>query len=97
MRLTIDLDGWWFTDLQRIINNALTLGLPFPNVIRRSPSKRGYHIIWRNLNISFEEAVALREILEDDPMRIKLDIERPNKPKQVLFRKKKILEIPIRR
>ena len=97
MRLTIDIDSWWFTDLQRTIIRALNLGLPFPNVIRRSPSGRGYHVIWRGLNITEKQALQFRLELGDDPLRVKFDSERPNKPKQVLFRKKKIIEIPCRR
>jgi len=93
MRLTIDIDSWWFSDLQKTICTALDIGLPFPNVIRKSSTKRGYHVIWRNLDITFEECIKLREILNDDPIRIKLDAERVKKPKQVLFRKKKIVVI----
>ena len=94
MRVTIDLDSWWFTDLQRAINKAYELGLGFPDVIRKSPSKCGYHLIWYGVAKSEEECLKLRSELGDDWRRVKLDAVRAKKPKQVLFRKKKVVRIP---
>lgn len=93
MRVTVDLDSWWFTDLQKTIIKAEQIGLGFPHKIRKSPTKRGYHLIWYGLNLSEDDTIKIREILNDDPIRVKLDKERPNKPKQVLFTKKKIYDI----
>jgi len=91
MRLTIDLDSWWFTDLQRVINKAIELGLGFPDIIRRSPSKKGYHLIWYGLKLSKNEIIKLRLMLGDDVNRIYFDIVCDGKPEQVLFYKKKIV------
>jgi len=87
MRLTLDIDSWWFTELQRVINTALELGLPFPDTIRPSPSRKGYHIIWYGLNITEDEVLKLRLKLGDDIARIFFDIV--GEPKQVLFTKKR--------
>ena len=97
MRVTIDLDSWWFTDLQRIINKAYEIGLGFPDILRKSPRKSGYHLIWFNAAKSEEEANKLRRILEDDEKRVTLDEKISKKPKQVLFRKKKVFIIRRRR
>lgn len=93
MRVTVDLDSWWFTDLQRTILKAIEVGIGLPDKIRKSPTKRGYHLIWYGLNLSNEDVTKIREALNDDPLRIQLDKERPNKPKQVLFTRKKIYNI----
>jgi len=86
MRLTIDLDSWWFQDLQSIIFKADFLGLPFPDIIRKSPSKKGYHIIWYGLSKE-DDILKYRLLLKDDTARIFFDVV--GEPKQVLFKKKR--------
>jgi len=87
MRLTVDLDSWWFQDLQRMIAIAYNLGLGFPAELKRSPSRKGYHATW--YNVPENKVVKFRELLGDDARRIKKDVEMHEKPKQVLFTKKK--------
>lgn len=53
-------------------------------------TKRGFHLIWRNVQISEEESLRYRKILSDDKHRIELDESCPKKPKQVLFDEKKV-------
>ncbi len=94
MRITIDLDSWWFQDLQRIINKAFDIVtskriLGFPDELKRSPRGNGYHLIWYNAVSSIDEAIEIRKTLEDDNLRVKLDYESNSKPKQVLFTKRR--------
>ena len=87
IRLTIDLDSWWFTDLQRVIQIAEEMGLGFPAVIRKSPRKTGYHLIWYNVS---KGKVRKMRILADDIRRLARDDLYCEKPKQVLFIHKEV-------
>jgi hypothetical protein len=51
---------------------------------------RGFHIVFRNIPISFEKSLKWRKLIGDDSNRIFLDSSCPKKPKQVLFAEKKI-------
>jgi len=95
MRVTIDLDSWWFQDLQKTILKAEPV-LGFPDRIRKSPSGKGYHIIWYMVNVSKIELIYLRLLLGDDIRRIRFDVTRPSKPNQVLFKKKKKVVIKVK-
>lgn len=52
-------------------------------------TSKGYHLIWRGLDISTEESYRRREMLGDDPNRIRLDKSSPKRIGQVLFSEKK--------
>ena len=84
MRVTIDVDHQ-FNFLQ--IQKGIEMFGRFPE-IRKSPSGRGYHLIWRNLQISWEESMKYRRLLGDDPRRIMID-KVSRGATQVLFSKKR--------
>lgn len=86
MRLTIDLDDK--TQFEKVKFKLLTL-FGIIHEIYLSPSKRGYHFIVYNLPTTFEENIILREICNDDKMRIYLDRTLiKKKPSQVLWNEK---------
>lgn len=90
MRVTIDLDSNKISKYIRTLNKGIALiGKP-PEMIRISSSGRGYHFIWRGLNITQERAYLYRKIIGDDPNRIKLDKSSNKRAKQVLFTKKEV-------
>lgn len=53
-------------------------------------TRRGFHCVYRGLNISEREMFIRRLRLGDDKKRIWLDMSCPKKPKQVLFSHKVI-------
>jgi hypothetical protein len=67
-------------------------GKPADSIYR---TRRGFHIIWRNLEISAERSMVLRDKLSDDRIRMKLDTH-GNRLRQVLFDTKiyRVYEIP---
>ena len=91
MRVTVDLDTKDFKQLQKTVLAGMSFrdrrGKPFgvPNEIYKT--RKGYHITWRGLDLSQEEAMAIRSIIGDDEARVIFDLF--TEPKQVLFRKKK--------
>jgi len=87
MRVTIDLDERNEEKLLKIIAYFVKNFKVFPEV-RISSSGRGYHVVVRGLNISFEESIRLRKKLGDDAKRIEFDLKTKFKPKQILFREK---------
>ena len=102
MRITVDLDSWWFQDLQRVIYKAYNIVtsrrlLGFPDELKRSPRGKGYHLIWYGAVSDINEALIIRKYLEDDSLRIKLDYESKHKPKQVLFDKRKCKKIVMKK
>lgn len=88
MRVTVDIDERsLFKMLCVAVRGSILCGrLPFK--IRRT--ERGWHLIWKGLNISEAESIKYRKILGDDPNRIKLDEECTKRIKQVLFTEKQI-------
>lgn len=62
-------------------------GKPADEIYR---TRRGFHIIWKDLPITFEQSLRYRKLIGDDKNRIALDKDCPEKPKQVLFTKKTV-------
>jgi hypothetical protein len=81
MRVTIDIDtkgkeaGEAFRKLSEITKGLIEIW----------ETRRGFHFIVRGLPISFEESLRIREECGDDPLRLRLDREMGDKPKQVLW------------
>lgn len=72
MRITIDLDHK--RDLKKCINKILTVFKYNPiDEIYLSASKRGYHVIIRNLNITWRQSWLLRDLFLDDKTRVHID------------------------
>jgi len=88
VRITIDLDDrrWW--KVLWVVFKGCVLLRRFPDEIRASATGRGYHIIWRNLDIDRMQMFRYRRLIGDDKNRIKLDMMCEKKITQVLFRKK---------
>lgn len=95
VRVTIDLDDkrWWRV-LWTVFKGCVLIGR-FPDEIRVSATGKGYHIIWRNLDIDKMKMFRYRRLIGDDRNRIKLDMMCEKKITQVLFRKK-IVEYKIK-
>jgi len=83
MRVTCDIDKGG-------VLKSLILGLILFNKrpeVRKT--RRGYHLIWKGLNLSRDEVLRFRMILRDDPKRVIMD-GNPKKVFQVLFKEKEI-------
>lgn len=86
MRVTIDVDN----------HNILCIGwriLLGTIICRKKPFKirktrRGYHIIWKGLNIDQNTMFKYRKWLHDDEKRLRLDMLSEKRIKQVLFTEK---------
>lgn len=92
MRVTLDLDGRFAVFK---LAYALLIGIfqfrRLPCTVRRSSGGHGFHVIWRGLPFSQEEAAKWRLVLGDDVRRIEADFASSLKPKQVLFYKKTVV------
>jgi|GEM_PF-3800679 hypothetical protein len=53
-------------------------------------TRKGYHVIYRGLPITFEKSIELRKKLNDDKHRIELDLSSDKRISQVLFTEKRI-------
>ena len=85
MRVTIDVDGSELEALVKLLNL-----MHYTRMFRRAKYElyktgKGYHIIARDLPITFEQSLLLRMMVGDDETRIMLDEIHEGKPKQVLF------------
>jgi len=85
MRVTIDVDGGELEALIKLLNL-----IHYTRMFRRAKYElyrtgKGYHIIARDLPITFEQSLLLRMMVGDDETRIMLDEIDESKPKQVLF------------
>lgn len=97
MRLTADYDMKRGSRPMFLLSTALniTKGIfltrKFPNEIRRSPSGKGFHAIWKGLDIDERTMLKYRFIIGDDRKRIRFDMRYGDKrmQKQILFTKKK--------
>lgn len=87
MRVTIDLDDDNLFKMLCIAVKGTVLCRKLPFKIRRT--ERGWHLIWKGLNISEKKSLEYRKRLGDDPNRIKLD-ECGKRIKQVLFTEKQV-------
>ncbi|MEM2919009.1 MAG: hypothetical protein QXY62_05890 [Candidatus Altiarchaeota archaeon] len=88
MRVTLDLDSksrikLWYVCLK----GRFLIGKP-PDEIYKT--RKGYHIIWSGLPITFEKSIELRKKLGDDKNRIRLDLCGKKRLKNVLFDEKTI-------
>lgn len=93
MRVTIDLDTKNPIILFLTLSKGLILIRKLPREIRKSPSKRGFHIIWDNTSLSPEQSLRYRYIIGDDRKRIMLDKKCKKRITQILFTNKKIFKI----
>jgi len=85
MRVTIDVDGGELEALIKLLN-LMHYTRMFPRAkYELYRTRRGYHIVARDLPISFKESLLLRMMVGDDATRIALDEVDDAKPKQVLF------------
>ena len=85
MRVTIDVDGSELEALMKLLNL-----IHYTRMFRRAKYElyrtgKGYHIIARDLPITFEQSLLIRMMVGDDETRIMLDEIHESKPKQVLF------------
>jgi hypothetical protein len=89
MRVTIDCD--YHSDAVPMLCKALREPKlkRFPDEIRESASRKGYHFIWRGVGCSWEECLAIRRRIGDDPMRIRIDRACADKPRQILWSSKR--------
>jgi hypothetical protein len=91
MRVTLDLDSAGTEKFRRAFWTLYRETGRVPEV-RVSAGGRGFHLIVRDLPITFEESLRLRKLCGDDPQRIRFDEESWRegwvKPKQILWRKK---------
>jgi hypothetical protein len=85
MRITIDVDGGELEALIKLLNL-----IHYTRMFQRAKyelyrTRRGYHIIARDLPITFHQSLLVRMMIGDDVTRIALDEIDDAKPKQVLF------------
>jgi hypothetical protein len=90
MRVTIDLDSKNPFILFWVLLKGLCICKKLPDSIRKSPNKKGYHIIWSGLNITENQMLRYRRLIGDDENRIKLDSSSKKRVKQILFTKKRV-------
>lgn len=57
--------------------------------IRKSSSHEGYHIVAKQLGITYLESLEVRSMLDEDQTRLRYDEEKNAKPKQILWKSKK--------
>jgi DNA-directed RNA polymerase beta' subunit len=86
MRVTCDIDSNNKLELLFSIFKGLLVCRKFPEIEK---SQRGYHLIWKELNISFEKSLAYRKFIGDDDSRLKFDMN-PKRVGQVLFNSKQV-------
>ena len=82
MRVTCDVDNDSNIPLLWCIIKGIYKIGRLPDKVRAT--ERGYHVIWKNLNMTEEESMKHRLFIGDDENRIKLD-KGGNRIKQVLF------------
>jgi hypothetical protein len=84
-RITIDLDTTEFAALSHCMITLLNYGFGKEINIKKSPSKRGYHITaWSDDGVSLDALIKIRREAGDDSIRCDLD-ERSGRQIQVLF------------
>ncbi|MEM1543712.1 MAG: hypothetical protein QXP52_02250 [Candidatus Aenigmatarchaeota archaeon] len=88
MRVTVDLDDNSLFKMLCVAVKGTILCKKLPFKIRRT--ERGWHLIWKGLNISEEKSIEYRRKLGDDENRIKLDLECSKRIRQVLFTEKQV-------
>ena len=88
MRVTIDLDDQSLLSFIITITKGYIMLKRLPDLTRRT--KKGYHLIWRHLNISQNKSYILRKFIGDDKNRLSLDMSSKKRIKQILFTTKKV-------
>jgi hypothetical protein len=83
IRVTADIDNDSPIALAIALIKGIIVCRKLPFKIRKTG--KGYHIIWRGLNIDEQTMFKYRKLIGDDPNRIKLDMEAGKRLKQVLF------------
>lgn len=91
MRITIDLDTKNLLTLFLTLTKGIIITRKIPK-IRRSATRRGFHIIWYGMEHSPKENLKYRYIIGDDKKRIELDRKCKKRISQILFTRKKILK-----
>lgn len=87
MRVTVDIDNDSVSKMLFCLVKGIILCRRLPYKIRKT--EKGWHLIWKGLNIDEEKSMEYRRILGDDPNRIKLD-KNSTRIKQVLFTEKQV-------
>lgn len=88
MRITIDYDFKNVAKLAYYLAKGMIILRRFPSEVRST--RRGYHVIYRDFDMSMEECCNMRLRLGDDKKRVYLDLNYPKKPFQTLFYFKKV-------
>ena len=89
MRVTVDIDGTGFLSIMRVVIDWFALRAISRGAQYGRRSARGkFHLKCHFLQISFRTSLFLRVLLGDDRMRIRFDIRRMKKPKQILWSEK---------
>ncbi len=89
LRVTIDIDGTGFLSKMKVVIDWLFLKVISRGAqYGRRSARRKFHLKCHGLQISFRTSLLLRLLLGDDRMRIKLDVRRVSKPKQILWTEK---------
>lgn len=91
MRITIDYDFKNVAKLAYYLAKGTIILRRFPSEVRST--RRGYHVIYRDFDMSMEECCNMRLRLCDDKKRVYLDLNYPKKPFQTLFYKKVVTKI----
>ena len=86
MRVSLDYDNHNILKLIYYLAKGIAINRKFPSMIRKT--RRGFHCVYRGLDISEREMFMRRYRLGDDSKRLWLDMSCPKKPKQVLFSEK---------
>ncbi|MFH8087003.1 MAG: hypothetical protein QW609_04255 [Candidatus Aenigmatarchaeota archaeon] len=86
MRITCDIDKGIPFLFFTIFKGLILIGKKPDEIIR---TKKGFHVIWYNVNIPYETHFAYRKVLGDDEKRIMADLDN-KRVSQVLFDIKKI-------
>jgi len=89
MRVTLDYDSRSFLTKIRIVSSWLILkAISRGQVYGRRSANKNVHLKCHYLKITFRVSLFLRVLLGDDRMRIRFDIRRVKKPKQILWSEK---------
>lgn len=90
MRVSIDIDDKNPLKLMFTLIKGIFICKRLPKKIRIT--RRGFHIVWRGLNIDENTMYRYRRLIGDDPVRIDLDRCSSKRLKQVLFKEKNVYE-----
>jgi len=91
MRVTIDRDVNTFDDMLTVLSRGFIIIGRLPDFIKKSSGGRGYHYVWHNAAKDWDDCIAKRKEIGDDPNRIAHDMKKRKGFKQVLFTKKKVI------